>query len=213
MREDRNSEVNGEEKNGCIVGKSVTPVNNTSDIFKDTKGQKIRTVLTIGEAGVGKSYHVQKFIKEWAKDDNGLISWLANSAKAKFGKAKADEEVIFPLNFSQLNLIKEKKICLVGLLNYFFKETNEFVISNFEQFKVLFVLDGLDAYQLPLDFDNNYTLTDVREPASVDVLLTNLIRGTLLPPAQLWITSRLKVPDTCFDRTTEIRCKIYPLPL
>ncbi|XP_074500836.1 uncharacterized protein LOC141773072 isoform X3 [Sebastes fasciatus] len=204
MIEDRSSEVNDEEKNGRSAAKSVTRVNAVSDIFKDTKGQKIRTVLTTGVAGIGKSFHVQQFIKEWAKKKS-LSTRLKDGAMAMiFGKA---DEVIFHFNFSKLNLIKEKKVSLMELLNHFFKETKTFVISNFEQFNVSFVLDGLDAYQPPLDFDNNNTLTDVREPASVDLILTSLIRGTLLPSARLWITSRLKLSDAYVDRTTEIRCK------
>ncbi|XP_074500840.1 uncharacterized protein LOC141773072 isoform X5 [Sebastes fasciatus] len=203
IREEGSGEVNDEEKNGHTAVKSLTRVTAVSEIFKDTKGQKIRTVLTTGGAGSGKSFHVQQFIKEWAKKKS-LFTRLKDGAQAMiFGKA---DEVIFPLNFSELNLIKEK-VSLLGLLNHFFKETETFVISNFEQFNVSFVLDGLDAYQPPLDFDNNDTLTDVSEPASVDVLLTSIIRGTLLPSARLWITSRLKLPDARVDRTTEIRCK------
>ncbi|XP_037628836.1 uncharacterized protein LOC119489909 isoform X12 [Sebastes umbrosus] len=201
MREDRSGEVNDEEKNGHTAVKSLTRVTAVSEIFKDTKGQKIRTVLTTGGAGSGKSFHVQQFIKEWAKKKSVLTRFITGPKAMFSGKA---DEVIFPLNFSDLNLIKEK-VSLMGLLNHFFKETETFVISNFEQFNVLFVLDGLDAYQPPLDFDNNDTLTDVSVPASVDVLLTSLIRGTLLPSARLWITSRLKLPDARVDRTTEIR--------
>ncbi|XP_037628861.1 uncharacterized protein LOC119489909 isoform X35 [Sebastes umbrosus] len=203
IREEGSGEVNDEKKNGHTAVKSLARVNAVSDIFKDTKGQKIRTVLTTGEAGIGKSFHVQQFIKEWAKNEKSLFTWFIDGAKAMiYGKA---DEVIFHLNFSKLNLIKEKKVSLMGLLNHFLEETKPFVISNFEQFNVLFVLDGLDD-QPPLDVDNNDTLTDVREPASVDVLLTSLIRGTLLPSARLWITSR-KLSDARVDRTTEIRCK------
>lgn len=208
MREDSSTEDNDKENNGRTVAKSGTRVNAISDIFKEPKGKKIRTVLTIGEAGIGKSFHAHKFIKKWAenKDNRSYFTWAWESV---LKKAK-DEELIFPLNVSKLNLIRmsEKKISLFGLLNHFFKETEKFVISDFEKIKVLFVLDGLDAYQPPLDFDNNDTLTDVREPASVDVLLINLIRGNLLPSARLWITSRLKMSNTSVDRMTEIRCKL-----
>uniref|UniRef100_UPI0037E8ACC8 NLR family CARD domain-containing protein 3-like n=1 Tax=Semicossyphus pulcher TaxID=241346 RepID=UPI0037E8ACC8 len=208
LREDRSSEANHEEKKGGAVAKSVTQVHSVSDIFKDTKGQAIRNVLTTGEAGIGKSVCVQKFIKEWAKNDQrSVLTGLTGYVR---GKAKVDDEVIFPLNFSALNLRREEKVSLLGLLNHFFKETKDFVISNFEQLKVLFVLDGLDAFQPALDFNNN-TLTYVQESASVDVLLTNLIRGNLLPSARLWITSRpeaaKQLPDDCVNRTSEIRFK------
>ncbi|KAM8755501.1 uncharacterized protein AB9X84_011938 isoform 2-T5 [Acanthopagrus schlegelii] len=206
IREEKSNEVDNGEKNRHPVAKSVTRVNATSDIFKNPKEKPIRTVLTIGEAGIGKSFHAQKFKTEWTKNDKGsYLNWFKSCS------SKADEEVIFPLNFSELNKIKKEKVSLVGLLERFFKETKECVISNYEQFKVVFVLDGLDDYHHPLHFDNSNILTDPRQPASVDVLLTNLIRGKLFPSARLWITSRPSVAkqlrDACVDRTTEIRCK------
>ncbi|XP_050927092.1 uncharacterized protein LOC108891710 isoform X50 [Lates calcarifer] len=206
----RNStgEVNDEEKNGQPVLKSVTKVNAISEIFKDEKDQTIRTVLTIGEADIGKSFHVQKFTRQWAekKDKCSVFTWLKDSL---WGEAKDAEELLFPLSFSKLKLIKEEKVSLVGLLNHFFKETKESVISDYARFKVLFILDGLDASELSLDKGD--ILTDVREPASVDVLLTNLIKGNLLPTAKLWITTRrssLKLLSVdSIDRMTEIREK------
>ncbi|XP_067447796.1 uncharacterized protein [Thunnus thynnus] len=212
IKEDRRGKVNDEEKTGRNVVKSVTQVNSISEIFKCKKDQQVRTVLTTGEDGVGKSFHAQKFTQEWAKNDNkSSLFGVIKSAMSVFGKAKDDLEIIFLLRFSELNLIKEKRVSLFGLLNHFFKETKESVISSYAHFKVLFVLDGLDACELPLDFDNNDTLRDIREEASVDVLLTNLIRGELLPSAYLWITSRPsgaeKLPDKLVHRKTQIREK------
>ncbi|XP_072223290.1 NACHT, LRR and PYD domains-containing protein 3-like [Leuresthes tenuis] len=192
---------------------SLKKVNEPSDIFKDEgkTESNIRTVLTVGEAGRGKSYLVRKFIKSWAKTDRkrSVFTWLTSL----WSKANNDVEVIFPINFSELNFIKEKQFSLVGLLNHFFKETKEFVISDYEKCKIVFILDGLDSYKNSLDFDNN-EITDVREPASVSVLLTNLIKGKLLPSAQIWITSRpsdnpqsQRLPDDRIDRLTEIRVK------
>ncbi|XP_030277534.1 uncharacterized protein LOC115584331 [Sparus aurata] len=210
IREEKSNEVDNGEKNISPAAKSVTPVEATSDIFKDTTEKPIRTVLTMGEAGIGKSFHAQKFKTEWAINHKGSFFTRVVNLFTSF-RNKADEEVIFPLNFSELNKIKETKVSLVGLLEHFFKETKECVISNYEQFKVLFVLDGLEDYQPPLDFDNSNILTDTREPASVDVLLTNLIRGKLFPSARLWITSQpsaaKQLPDACVNRTTEVRCK------
>ncbi|KAK2920587.1 hypothetical protein Q8A73_000072 [Channa argus] len=82
-------------------------------------------------------------------------------------------------------------------------------ISRFEEFQVVFIFDGLDECRLPLDFHNNEILTDVTGSTSVDVLLTNLIRGNLLPSARLWITTRPaaanQIPPECVDMVTEVR--------
>ncbi|MEQ2233657.1 hypothetical protein ILYODFUR_024023, partial [Ilyodon furcidens] len=199
---------NGSAEEECKP-KQFRKVQTLSDIFKDGEGKKTRTVLTIGEADIGKSFHMQKFIKEWAENKNeawSLLSWIKNTFS---GPAK-DVELLFPLDFLKLNLVKEKNISLFGLLNHYFKETKDFVISDYSRLNILFLLDGLDAYQHCLDFGNN-EITDVRKQASVDVLLINLIKGTLLPNARVWITSQppaaKKLPDNFVDRITEIRGK------
>ncbi|XP_017292790.1 NLR family CARD domain-containing protein 3-like [Kryptolebias marmoratus] len=164
------------------------------DIFKLPPGrhEPIRTVMTLGVAGIGKTVLTQKFTLDWAED-----------------KANQDIHFTFPFTFRELNVLKEKKFSLVELVHHFFTETKEAGISKFEEFQVVFVFDGLDECRLPLDFHNNQILTDVTESTSVDVLLTNLIRGNLLPSARLWITTRPaaanQIPAECVDMVTEIR--------
>uniref|UniRef100_A0A7N6BQY8 NACHT domain-containing protein n=1 Tax=Anabas testudineus TaxID=64144 RepID=A0A7N6BQY8_ANATE len=164
------------------------------DIFKGSPGRDkpIRTVMTKGVAGIGKTVLTQKFTLDWAED-----------------KANQDIQFIFPLTFRELNVLKEKKFSLVELVHHFFTETKETRICRFEEFQVVFILDGLDECRLPLDFYNNQILTDVTESTSVDVLLTNLIRGNLLRSARLWITTRPaaanQIPPQCVDMVTEVR--------
>ena len=43
-----------------------------SEIFKSPSGQNMRTVMTIGIAGIGKSFLVHKFVSDWAKKENEL---------------------------------------------------------------------------------------------------------------------------------------------
>ncbi|KAM8858170.1 LOW QUALITY PROTEIN: NLR family CARD domain-containing protein 3-like, partial [Synchiropus picturatus] len=123
-------------------------------------------------------------------------------------KAHQIFQLMFPFTFRELNLLKEKKLSLVELVHRFFPETKESGLSSFDGLQVLFILDGLDECRLPLDF-NSRVLTEATESTSVDVLLTNLIRGKLLPSAQLWITTRPaaanQILPECVDMVTEVR--------
>ncbi|KAL0202795.1 hypothetical protein M9458_000813, partial [Cirrhinus mrigala] len=169
-----------------------TPIK-CSEIFRPLPGQDkpIRTVLTKGVAGIGKTVSVQKFILDWAE-----------------GKENQDIQIIFPLPFRELNLMKDKKLSLSDLLYVVCPETKKITVSS-DEYKVLFIFDGLDECRLPLTFDSNETLQDVKKETSVDVLLTNLIVGNLLPSALIWITSRPAaadlVPSECVHRVTEVR--------
>ncbi|XP_033935307.1 NLR family CARD domain-containing protein 3-like isoform X2 [Pseudochaenichthys georgianus] len=164
------------------------------DLFKASPGRDapIRAVLTKGVAGIGKTVLTQKFTLDWAE-----------------GKANQDIQFIFPFTFRELNVVRDNKYSLVELVHHFFSETRDAGICRFDQFSVVFIFDGLDECRLPLDFLNTEILTDVTWSTSVDVLLTNLIRGKLLPSARFWITTRPaaanQIPPECVDMVTEVR--------
>ncbi|KAM6893517.1 protein NLRC3-like [Xenentodon cancila] len=162
------------------------------DVLKLPPGrdEPIRTVMTKGVAGIGKTVLTQKFTLDWAE-----------------GRANQDIRFMFPFTFRELNVLKERKFSLVELVHHFFTETKD--IYSVEDFQLVFIFDGLDECRLPLDFQHNEVLTDVTESTSVDVLLTNLIRGNLLPSARLWITTRPaaanQIPPECVSMVTEVR--------
>ncbi|KAL2076289.1 hypothetical protein ACEWY4_028121 [Coilia grayii] len=165
-----------------------------NDIFKPLPGQEgnIRTVLTKGVAGIGKTISVQKFILDWAEE-----------------KANQDVHFIFPLPFRELNLIKEKTLSMMDLIHHFFSDITDFSILSDEKFNLLFIFDGLDECRIPLHFQSDHKCCEVTERTTVSALLTNLIKGNLLPSSFLWITSRpaaaSQIPPECVDRVTEVR--------
>ncbi|XP_048019215.1 NACHT, LRR and PYD domains-containing protein 3-like [Megalobrama amblycephala] len=169
-----------------------TPIK-CNDIFRPLPGQDkpIRTVLTKGVAGIGKTVSVQKFILDWAE-----------------GNENQDVQLIFPLPFRELNLMKDKTLSLSDLLCAFYPETKELEIFS-DEYKVLFIFDGLDECRLSLNFKSKVKLCNISESASVDKLLMNLIVGNLLPSALIWITSRPAaadlVPSECVHQVTEVR--------
>ncbi|XP_075901835.1 NLR family CARD domain-containing protein 3-like isoform X5 [Nelusetta ayraudi] len=166
-----------------------------SQIFEaspEQQGLRVRVVLTNGVAGVGKTFSVQKFTLDWAQ-----------------GLENQDLHLVLPLSFRELNLVKEKRYSLLKLLHVFHPTLEKLTAEQLHVCKLLFILDGLDESRLALDFKKRRVLHDVTKKKSVSVLLTNLIRGDLLPSALLWITSRPaaanQIPPSCVDRLTEVR--------
>uniref|UniRef100_A0A671K6P1 NACHT domain-containing protein n=1 Tax=Sinocyclocheilus anshuiensis TaxID=1608454 RepID=A0A671K6P1_9TELE len=136
--------------------------------------ETIKTVLTKGIAGIGKTFTVQKFVLDWAS-----------------GESNQDLEFVFLFPFRELNLVEEEKQSLFDLICVFYPEFREArqIPECICNRKVLFILDGLDEYKKVLKFQNDL-LSDVTKEATVAVLLVNLLRGKLLPSAHVWITSR-----------------------
>ncbi|XP_037617472.1 protein NLRC3-like isoform X2 [Sebastes umbrosus] len=164
------------------------------DIFKALPDQQghIRVVLTNGVAGVGKTFSVQKFTLDWAE-----------------GLENQDVSLVVPLSFRELNLIRDEQYSLLMLLHVFHPTLQKVTAEKLAACKVLFIFDGLDESRPPLDFKNKKVVSDVTQKSSVNVLLTNLIQGNLLPSALVWITSRPaaanQIPPARVDRVTEVR--------
>ncbi|XP_059195178.1 protein NLRC3-like [Centropristis striata] len=170
-----------------------TPIK-CQDIFKVLPDQQghIRVVLTNGVAGVGKTFSVQKFSLDWAE-----------------GLENQDVSVVILLSFRELNLIRDEQYSLLELLHVFHPTLQKLTAEKLAICKVMFIFDGLDESRLSLDFNNKEVVSDVTQKSSVNVLLTNLIQGNLLPLALVWITSRPaaanQIPPACVDRVTEVR--------
>ncbi|XP_054864645.1 NACHT, LRR and PYD domains-containing protein 3-like isoform X2 [Amphiprion ocellaris] len=182
------------------------------DIFKHPSGKDIpiRTVLTNGIAGIGKTFLVHKFVLDWAEE-----------------RTNQDVHLIFPFTFRALNSLQGQEFGLAELIHFCIPETNDITVealnyiftalqssgtSSYKKsrFKLLFVFDGLDESRLHLDFDvNNIRSVDVTKSTKIEVLLRGLISGKLLRSARLWITTRpaaaSQIPQNLVNNTTEVR--------
>ncbi|XP_023250600.1 NACHT, LRR and PYD domains-containing protein 3-like, partial [Seriola lalandi dorsalis] len=183
-----------------------------SDMFKHPSGKyrPMRTVLTNGVAGIGKTFFVHKFVLDWAEK-----------------RTNQDVHLLFPFTFRRLNSLKGKEFCLAELihecipetmdikeeaLNYIFTTLQSSGNTNFDKskFKLLFVFDGLDESRLHLDLNaEDIGSIDVTQSTKADVLLRRLINGKLLRSARVWITTRPaaanQIPQGFVDSTTEVR--------
>ncbi|XP_053282644.1 NACHT, LRR and PYD domains-containing protein 12-like [Pleuronectes platessa] len=170
-----------------------TPIK-VHDIFKASTDQQssIRVVLTNGVAGVGKTFSVQKFTLDWAE-----------------GSENQDVGLLAVLSFRELNLVKDQQHSLLTLLHVFHPALQKLTAETLAVCKPLFIFDGLDESRPSLDFNHRELVSEVTQRSSVNLLLTNLIRGNLLPSALVWITSRPaaanQIPPACVDRVTEVR--------
>ncbi|XP_057680072.1 NACHT, LRR and PYD domains-containing protein 12-like isoform X2 [Corythoichthys intestinalis] len=208
VRPDERHEVLQMETRAAAAKTSILPC----DIFKSHDGQPrpIRTLLTVGFAGIGKTFLVQKLVCDWAS-----------------GNKNQDVHFIFPFTFRELNTDEGKNFTLAKLIRCYIcesrhmsEETLNIILDDLQKsgirdyessrIKILFVLDGLDECKFKMDLKNEKKVDiDVTVAYSLEILLAHLIKRNLLPCARVWITTRpttaRDIPSDLIDSRTEVR--------
>ncbi|XP_007562140.1 NACHT, LRR and PYD domains-containing protein 3-like [Poecilia formosa] len=186
---------------------------NVSSMFQhlSRRGKSSRTVVTKGCAGIGKSFLVQQFMLDWAEK-----------------RFNQEFHLVFPLDARRLCLWRGERFTLAELIHTVVpgmpssgitEETLSTIFTDLQnvretscdssEFKLLFIIDGLDQNFLEFDFISGTNKSNARKSSRVEVLLTKLIMKKLLPAAHLWITTQSEtasqIPPECVDMVTELR--------
>ncbi|XP_016417722.1 protein NLRC3-like [Sinocyclocheilus rhinocerous] len=167
-----------------------------NDIFTllRRKNSEKKIVLTKGVTGIGKTVSVHKFILDWAE-----------------GKANQDIHCVFLLPFREMNLMTDEDFSLHELLLEFYPELEDLEKTKlYKECNLVFIFDGLDESCQALNFKTRASPRAIVEKrSSVAVLFTGLVKGTLLPSALVWVTSRPaaanQIPPEHVGLFTEVR--------
>lgn len=174
----------------CVMGEDLKENFEIEKYLNEKRSGGV--LLTKGVSGSGKTSMTERFILDWVQD-----------------KVCTDVTFVFPFTFREMNLLKKKSFTWINIIHYFFPETKEAGMCNFDQLSVVFILDGLNEYFSPLDFAANEILTGPNDLATTNVLLTNLIMGRLYPSASVWITTTpeaaCQIPQEYIHTVTELR--------
>ncbi|CAJ1080874.1 NLR family CARD domain-containing protein 3 [Xyrichtys novacula] len=148
-----------------------------------------RVSVTVGVAGSGKTTLVRHFIKQWCQ-----------------GAICTDVSFILPFTFCELNSLE--KLSAEKLVKMAFPHLADPGLVLSSSCRTLLILDGLDEFRCTLNFSDAAPCNDPKKEVSIDDLVTNIIRGNLLPDVAVWVTSRPGVasliPGGLVDRVTEI---------
>ncbi|XP_068565570.1 protein NLRC3 [Cebidichthys violaceus] len=161
-------------------------------------GKPVRTVVTTGIPGIGLTVSVGRVSLDWAEL-----------------RANRDLQFVIKLSFRSFWLLRKKelplsqKTSIVELIQYHHPECKDMKHLEEEDCKFLIIMDSFDCYQASLDWQNAPVINDNYTQAHPDVLIVNIIRGTVLRGARVWILGRRaavsQIPSQYIDVVTELQ--------
>ncbi|XP_051780885.1 NACHT, LRR and PYD domains-containing protein 3-like isoform X2 [Erpetoichthys calabaricus] len=170
----------------------------TEQLFRRSPGSDTDShiVVVSGVAGIGKTTMVQKIMFDWAR-----------------GTQYQRFAFVFLFKFRELNLLDtetEPQMPLTRLIERHYKYLNDTRLKDILQKpeSLLFIFDGLDEYKHKLDFTQRKFPLNPDDYLPLHILVSSLVRRTLLKGCTVLITTRPTALDTLdmerVDRFAEI---------
>lgn len=148
-----------------------------------------RVSVTVGVAGIGKTTWVRHFVRQWSQ---GVIC--------------PDINFVLPFTFCELNSLE--KLSAERLVKVAFPHLADASLLLNSSCRTMLIFDGLDEFHGTLNFSDVAPCSDPKKEVPIEELITNILRGNLLPDVAVWVTSRPGVasliPGGLVDRVTEI---------
>ncbi|XP_051792216.1 NACHT, LRR and PYD domains-containing protein 3-like [Erpetoichthys calabaricus] len=159
----------------------------TEQLFRRSPGSEIDSPIVVvsGVAGIGKTTMVQKIMFDWAR-----------------GTQYQRFAFVFLFKFRELNLLDtetEPQMPLTRLIVRHYKYLNDPRLKEILQKpeSLLFIFDGLDEYKHKLDFTQKWLCSNPEDDYfPVNILVTSLVRRTLLKGCTILITTRPTALET-----------------
>uniref|UniRef100_A0A8C3RWJ6 NACHT, LRR and PYD domains-containing protein 3 n=1 Tax=Chelydra serpentina TaxID=8475 RepID=A0A8C3RWJ6_CHESE len=148
----------------------------------------LRTIVLQGDAGIGKTMLAKKLMVDWA-----------------FGKLYPGRfDYIFYINSREMNCISERRSVTDLILNNCPDRNAPIkdILVNPE--KLLFIIDGFEVFKFSFDQQESSLCTDPCQTKPVEIILSSLLRKTILPKSYLIITTR----PTALDKLRQ--CLKFP---
>lgn len=132
-------------------------------------------ILLSGVAGCGKSTAIRKLILDWSEQ-----------------KTHEHISLLFPLPFKELKRFEDADISFLDIIQTLYPETKKLKQEHYRssEFKLMYIFDGLEEVTGNIDFEKTMLVFDITEPAKLNVLIVNILRGKLLNYSVCLLTSR-----------------------
>ncbi|XP_020789223.2 protein NLRC3 [Boleophthalmus pectinirostris] len=157
-------EVMSIQKPETLEGKDICIKDIFSTDFIENHNEQL--ILLYGNAGSGKSVVINKLIHDWCHQ-----------------KSHDHITLMFPLPLKKLKqMFGDDAISFLHILHSFYPETKRLKLDDYssKECKIMYIFDSLEEIAEDINFSNSQLVFNIQEPAKLNVLIANILRGQLL---------------------------------